>query len=356
MSSDKPKFYFEPVNVLVGRHVEAELESESDEERYAEESRTELSGQYFFKKVIAENREEFETIDISSEISSLVADAYQSVALKLKEKLSSVISPEMMDVLLRFPSKLGARAEYDTRRTFRQAPRLLYLHKESPSLVIPFSANVFCVLSNEAKHVQSLVASIKSKFEELNNVTKDFGLELLKFLTSKEYQSFFLEKIENVTKIEYGEPKNPFEKEVISRCSQITSSFLSNVNVQFKEPNESFEYDVFLSFPPTASVVIEPTDYSTLRKEMASQRLIPETLKSKIVLAMQDKAQRLEAKSIVVVNGFPQNTFLQLKTIADSRGVILMNQKDYKDRLPYELCRTMLLALSRRRRGRIIFG
>lgn len=353
MSSDKPKFYFEPVNVLVGRHVEAELESESDEERLAEESRTELTGQYFFKKVIAENKEEFETIDIRSEISSLFADAYQSVALKLKEKLNSVISSEMMDVLFRFPSKLP---EYEMRRTFRQAPRLLYLHKESQSLVIPSSANIFCVLSNEAKHVQNLVASIKSKFEELNNVTKDFGLELLKFLTSKDYQSFFLEKIEDVTKIEYGEPKNPFEKEVISRCSQITSSFLSNVNVQFKEPNEIFEYDVFLSFPPAASVVIEPTDYSTLKKEMASQRLVPETLKSKIVLAMQDKAQRLEAKSIVVVNGFPQNTFMQLKTIADSRGVILMNQKDYKDRLPYQLCRTMLLALSRRPRRRVIFG
>lgn len=63
---------------------------------------------------------------------------------------------------------------------------------------------------------------------------------------------------------------------------------------------------------------------------------------------MQDKAQRLSARSIVVVNGFPEETFSQLRTLADSRGVILMNEKDYKEKLPIELCQAMLAALSRR--------
>jgi len=342
MSYAKSKFYFEPVSVLLGRSGEPE----SEEAEFIGESRGELGGQYFFKKVIAENSEDFETVDIRSEISLLITNAYDSVAENLREKLSSLISPEMANILFRIPSKPSANL---VRRALRDAPGRLYFHKKSPTIIIPSSSNVFCVLSNEAKHVHNLVANIKSKFEELNNITRDFGLELLKILTSNDYQSFFLENIDKVKKIEFGEPKNSFEKEVINVCSQITSSFLSNVNVQFEEPSESFEYDVFVSFPPKSIVVIEPTDYTALRKELAGQKIVPETLKSKIILAMQDKAQRLKAKSIVVVKGFPSNTFSQLKTIADSRGVILMTEKDYKEKLPSQLCENMLLSLSPRR-------
>lgn len=344
MSSNKPKFNFEHVSVLVGQRVESASGSHPEDDDFIIESKGELSSQYFFKKIIADNSEEFETLDIRDEISSLIATAYGSVATKLREKLSSVISAEMTEILLRLPSK---PADYLMRRTLSETPGLLYLHKKSPTLIIPSSINVFCIISNEAKHVQALIADIKSKCESLSNITKDFGLELIKFLTSKDYQSFLLEKMEKVQKVEYGKPKNAFEEEVIRVCSQVTTSFLSNINVQFAEPTENFEYDLFMSIPPRTRIAIEPTDYETLKEEIINQRLATETLKSKIVLAMQDKAQRLRARSIVVVNGFPENTFLQLKTIADSRGVALMNEKDYKDKLPAEICQTMLSALSR---------
>jgi hypothetical protein len=346
MSSAKPRFFFEPVSILVGQRVEEPSGQRSEDEEVILESRGELSSQYFFKKIVAENSDDFEVLDIHDEISSLITNAYGSVAQMLREKLSSVISSEMMEILFHLPSKPD---EYLVRRALRETPGLLYIHKNSPSLIIPSSANTFCVLSNEAKHVNALIVDIKSKFENLSKVTRDFGLELLKFLTSKDYQSFFLEKIEKVSKIEFGNPKNPFEKEVIEVCSQVTTSFLSNVIVQFKEPVESFEYDVFLNFPPRTRFVVEPTDYETIKEEISNHRIATETLKSKVVLAMLDKAQRLRARGIVVVNGFPDEAFLQLKTIADSRGVILMNEKDYTEKLPSELCQAMLFALSRPR-------
>jgi hypothetical protein len=119
--------------------------------------------------------------------------------------------------------------------------------------------------------------------------------------------------------------------------------------VTFKEPVENFEYDVFMNFPPRTRFVVEPTDYESIKEEISNQKIATETLKSKVVLAMLDKAQRLRARGIVVVNGFPENTFSQLKTISDSRGVILMNEKDYKEKLPAELCKAILFALTRPR-------
>jgi len=346
MSSAKPIFYFEPVNIFGGQRAEPTAELHPEAEEFIIESRGELSSQYFFRKIVAENTDEFETLDAREEISSLVTNAYDSVAVKLKEKLSSVISPEMIGALIRLPTR---PTDYLLRRTLRETPGLLYIHKKSPSLIVPVSSGVFYVISNEARLVEALISDIKSKCEALNKVTKDFGLELLRFLTAKDYQRFLLEGIEKVKKVEYGKPKNAFEEEVINVCSRVTTSFVSNVDVEFAEPTESFEYDVFMNFPPRTRVVIEPTNYEMLREEIASQRLATETLKSKIVLAMQDKAQRLRARSIVIVNGFPDETFLQLKTIADSRGVILMDEKDYKEKLPAELCKTMLSTLSRPR-------
>jgi hypothetical protein len=223
----------------------------------------------------------------------------------------------------------------------------LYIHKSSPSLVVPVTENTFCIISNEEGHVSALALKIKSQIEELSEVTKDFGLKLKKVLLSKDYQRFILESMKNVDKAELGDPRNDFEKEVIETCSRVTTSFLSNVTVQFKDPLESFEYDVFSSFPPRTRLIVEPTDYTIIKDEIRNGKVAPETLKSKVVLAMIDKAQRLRARGIVVTSGFPQDTFTQLKIIAESRGVILMDERDYKEKLPSELCNAMLSALSR---------
>jgi len=332
-------FFFEPVRLL----VESRDETASSPTEYEHAILRRDLQEYFFKKTIVEDNEAFEELDIRNEIYSVVSNAYESVASKFKKKLSSVIPDELINTLVRIPNP----DNYLVRRALRFTIGRLYVHKDSPSLIIPVSSNIFYILSKEPKYVQELVEDIRSRCEDLNKITKDFGLELTSFLTSKEYQRYLVEKISKVKKIDYGKPKNPLEEDVIKACSRVTSSFLSNINIQFVEPTESFEYDLYMHLPIRKRIVVEATDYQILKEEIANQRLATETLKSKIVLATLDKAQRLNAQSIVIVNGFPEDVFLNLKTIADSRGVILMNETDYRSKLPAKLCEIMLSALSR---------
>jgi hypothetical protein len=345
MSSSKPIFYFEPVSVLVGREIEetSPLQATLPPDVVVIPEKTAESAEYFLNKTVYKNSEEFKTLNIQEEIYSTVATSYNSVAQKLKAELTEVIPANVADILINLPSEPDG---YYVRQTVRDAPEHLYIHKNSPALIIPVSTNTFCIISSEARHVNSLALHIKSQIESLGKVTADFGLKLRHVLLAKEYQAFVLKSMENVSKIELGEPKNDFEKEVIDTCSQVTTSFLSNVNVHFKEPTENFEYDIFVNFPARTRLVVEPTDYTIVKDEIKNGGIAAETLKSKVVLAMIDKAQRLRARGVVVTNGFPQNTFSQLKAISESRGVVLMNETDYKEKLPNELCRIMMSGLS----------
>lgn len=348
MPSEELPFYFEPVRCLVGKTREPTY----DEEDFLVESHSELGADYFFKKIIAENEDEFETVDVRSELLDVLSRGISSVETKLKEKFSLITSSEIIEKLLE-PMRASAARALD--RTYgpltsRRVPRRFHFHKESPSVIFSVTSNIFYVISENRKHATDLVTGIKSKFEELNEVTKDFDLELLKFLTSQDYQSFILKRIENVSKVGYGKPRNAFEEKVIKTCKKVTSSFLSNVNVEFEESAESFEYDVFVGFTGGRKVIIEPTDYESIKKEMHEEKIARETLKSKVILATQDKARLLNARSIVIVNGFPDDIFLKLKKIADSREVRLMNEKDYEIGIPAELCNNLLLTIAPLRR------
>lgn len=345
MSSKELPFYFEPVRWLVGKIREPTYE----EEEFLVEPRSELGADYFFKKVISEHEDEFETVDVPSKLLEAVIQGISSTETKLKEQLSPIISSETIEKVLE-PIRTRALDRIHSRLTFRGVPRRFHFHKESPSVIFSVTSNLFYVISENKKDATTLVTDIKSKFEKLNEVTKDFGLELLRFLTSREYQSFALENLENVKKIDYGKPRNAFEEKVMKTCGKVTSSFLSNVNIEFDEPAESFEYDVFLGFPGGRRVIVEPKDYETIKEEMRKEKIATETLKSKIILATQDKARRLDARSIVIVKGFPDETFLKLKKIADSRRVSLMNEKDYEVGLPTELCSNLLSAITPYRR------
>ncbi|MFA5364479.1 MAG: hypothetical protein WC325_04780 [Candidatus Bathyarchaeia archaeon] len=350
MSSLNSKFYFEPVLLLSGSSVEG-TETSDDNINGMQEFILERGSdsEYFFKKTIVDNPD-FEILDIHSVISSAIIGAYNSASKKLGDKLTTIISSNTMDALFHFPNKVDRMS---VRRTLADTPPLVYLHKKSPTLIVPSQTNTFCVISKEKKYVETLLNTLKLNCEELNKVTKDFGLSLQRFLTAKDYQSFLLSKMEKINTFEIGTPRNSFEQEVIDVCASVTNCFLSNVNVQFNEPSENFEYDVFINLPPRTKFIIEPTNYETVKEEISGQKLATETLKSKVILATQDKAQRLRAMSIVVANGFPEDTFSQLKTIADSRGVVLMNEKDYKEKLPTVICNAILSSLSQRSYGRI---
>jgi hypothetical protein len=293
---------------------------------------------YFFDRVVRQNEKDFESINMGREIRKAVKENAERLAGKMKERLGSVVPfSEIVGSMVPNPEEIVSRTLFDF-----QFPSECYFHKHSSSVVLPIGSNSFCVLAKAKEEISQLTEFIKSEFEKLSEVTKDFGLTLSDFLTGRKFQEIIIKSAGKVQNLDYKDTKNDFEKEVMEFCAQLTDSFLPNVEVSFTEPTETYECDVFLGFSENIKRIVEPTNYESVKDQMPKG----ENLKSQIILRTLDKAQRLGARSTVIVRGFPEDSFIDLKQIADSRGISLLSDSNYKDALPKLFFQDMLRAYS----------
>lgn len=291
---------------------------------------------YFFNRVIGHNERDFEPVNIEKQISSTIKKYVKNLFENLREKINKLIpSTELLDALIPSPERSGSIEFIE-----EYVPPEYYFHKHTSSIILPLTVSSFCIISKTRDEASQLIEFIKSEFEKLSDVTKDFGLRLSDFRTGRNYQESILKNTKHIQNINYKEPKNEFEKEVVTFCEQLTSSFLPNVEIAFAEPNETYEYDIFVGITSNVKRILEPTDYELVKEQLPSG----ENLKSQIILKTLDKAQRLGAKSAVIAKGFPEDTFYELKKIAESRGVILIDENNYKDIIPKMLLNDVLNA------------
>lgn len=293
---------------------------------------------YFFDRVVRQNDADFESFHIRREIRKAVSENADRLAKALKEKIEGIIPfPEIIENLVPDAKLLSERVLFDY-----EGPSEYYFHKKSSSIVLQTGPSSFCILTRTKDDADGLVKFLKQEFEKLNDVTKDFGLVLEEVLTGRKYQENILRSSGKIQNLQYKEPKNAFEKEIIDFCGQITSSLLPNVEISFVEPIETYECDVFIGVNESIKRIIEPTDYESVRTQMPQG----ENLKSQVVLRTLDKAQRLGANTVVITKGFPENTFTELKKIAESRGIVLLNEINYRNFLPRIFCGDLLKAFS----------
>lgn len=355
MSEEKPiSFFFEPLRFIVrstSREVTTSRRTVIRRRIWGRDSFEDVhaffpeSGGYFFQKAIVQNTKDFETIDVFSEIRKFFNKGVDNTLERLKEKLGAVIPSS--DVVNSIISK-KTHEHYSLPRLELELPRAVYFHKTKPVVIIPTSPSLIYLLGPKAEGVKEVIAKIRRECEGLSKVTSDFGLKLISVLTSREYQENLLTSLENIDSIEIGKSKNDFEKEVIQEVGRFTTSFLPNVTIKYTKPVENFEYDLFLGFSRKSRVIIEPTDYESLKSELQDGKFGKETLKSKVILGTLDKARRLQAESVIVTKGFSKQQLSALKSLADSRGVGLMSDENYKIRLPSFLLGTLREVLTPR--------
>lgn len=325
-------FVFEPVRYLTRQPIDSPRRFR-EKEAMLLRRRRERESTYFFDRVIRQNKENFESILVRQEIRRVIKENTNRMSTQIREKMERVIP--FVDVI----ERLAPSAENITSSLIidYDLPSEYYFYTGNPSIVLPMSANSFCILSRTKEEAAQLMQFIRTEFEKLNEVTKDFGLELLDFLTGRKYQETILKSLRNIQSVQYAEPRNDFEKEVIDTCEKMTSSFLPNPEILFSEPTETYEVDVFVGINEEVKKIIEPTNYETLKEMPAG-----ENLKSQVILRTLDKAQRLGAQSVVIAKGFPEQAFNELKKIADSRGVTLLSDSNYKNQLHKVLCEDLL--------------
>ena len=328
--------YFEPVRYLT-KGLPARERARGIREGYIYSRRARIRERtYFFDRTVRKNVKDFEPIRVGKEIDRIVEENIKSLLERLRTKFEKIVpSGEFIDKFVPHTDEFIDSITIDY-----EAPSNYYFHRHSSSVILPVDMDSFCIVSRTKEEATQLLQFIKSEFEKLNEVTKDFGLELVDFLTGRKFQESLLRSSENIENVAYKKPRNEFEKEIIDFCSKLTSSFLPNLEISFSEPTETFEYDIFLGLTENIKRIIEPTNYESIKDQMPKG----ENLKSQVILRTLDKAQRLEAKSVVITRGFAEETFKELKKIADSRGIVLLSDTNYKDMLFKIFCNDLLEA------------
>jgi hypothetical protein len=126
------------------------------------------------------------------------------------------------------------------------SPLGVYVSDTPQAIILRLDDNCFFVLSVRETDGQQIVERLQSCFIELRKTVTEFGYTLENFVTGRALARQQLESKKEIVRIETHESKNDLEKRIIEIVSQVTDSYLSNLEIVFKNPAESFEYDLVL--------------------------------------------------------------------------------------------------------------
>ena len=276
---------------------------------------------YFLSKIVSDNPTRFRPFGIDHELRSKARDLVRSKHAKDSEDLRGVVeNPELVKEVL--PEEKDLEDLIPLRRVTGRLFRI-----NGKGLLVDNNDGTFHVIAKNKTEGEELACWIEAEVRQVAKVTADFNLTLDKLLRGRDFALGLVKQVENLVAFEERTPKNPFEKDVAEGISAITNATLANVEASFAKPVETQEYDVLLPIANDFILDIEVKDYEAVKKEIHSTN---ENLKQKIVSGPADKAGMMEATPIVVVKGFPPEVFSQLKEIATSRKVNLLDVGNYR--------------------------
>jgi len=350
-------FYFEPIKYIV--KLPERISGSTDIPGH-----TRFGAYYFLEKTLQEYSDDYVSIDLREILSNTLKRSIEGATHYVESQLTSII-PEQ-GVIRPFLYLTKSILSYSYRRSrflLRGLTTCFHLHKKLRSILVPLNADErslsFCVISSNKSNVEQLIAELKKHFEELNEITKDFGLELEKFLEGARYQEYLLNDI-NARDIDISAPRNLYEENVINVVKSLTSSFLSNVRITFGKGTltEQFEYDIVISLESSSTAIRSYPFRLREHVEGRTRRLMFEikdyeecgknydSLKADIILKTQDKARLLRASNVaVIIKGLDIEQLNAIRQIAETRKIYVLTEEDYQQRIKALIRNEILYAI-----------
>lgn len=277
---------------------------------------------WYFDKVVSEIG--FEPLDFSAEVKKLILKHAEEEKQKIRHRLKNIIT---------YPELLGAFLSSIDVDFF--SPKGVYLHKNPLAIVLRIDEDSFIVISSNKDEGETVVEKFRSRFIELGKTIANFGYLIDRFETGKNVVKQWLESKKDIFATNELKPKTDLEEKIIEVIDQFTDSYISNLEIIFKDPSESFEYDVVLVLHEKLALNIEVMDYEDVKDEIQklkeTTKYFKENLKSTILLRTFDKTNRLGIESVIILKGFPSDVFSNIREIATSRGMTLLDSKSTKD-------------------------
>jgi len=276
---------------------------------------------WYFDKVVSESG--FKPLDFSHEVKNSILELAKREKSKIQSQLKKLVTyPEL---LMAFLSSINVDFF---------SPKGVYLHKDPFAVILRIDEDSFVILSGNKEEGKIVVQKIKSRFTELGKSIENFGYLVDRFQTGRDIVKQWLESKKDISAINELRPKTDLEKKIIEMVDQFTDSYISNLEIIFKNPSESFEYDLVLFLHEKLALNIEVMDYEKKRDEiqrLKETKYFKENLKSTILLRTFDKANRIGMESVIVLNAFPEDVFSNIREVAASRGIILLDNKSIND-------------------------
>jgi len=277
---------------------------------------------WYFDKVVSESG--FEALDFSHEVKNSILELAKGEKKKIRRQLKNIII---------HPSLVSAFLSSINVDFF--SPKGVYIHKDPFAIVLRIDEDSFIVFSRNKEEGKIVVERFNSRFIELGKTIENFGYLINRFETGKDIVKQWLESKKDIFAINELKPKTDLEKKLIEIIDQFTDSYISNLEIIFKNPSESFEYDLVLALHEKLALNIEVMDYEKIKDEIQklkeTTKHFKENLKSTILLRTFDKANRLGIESVVILNGFPKDVFSDIREIATSRGIVLLDNESIND-------------------------
>jgi hypothetical protein len=262
---------------------------------------------------------------------------------KAKESIKKIVEDERLKIatnlfgILPDPPILLSLARL-VNVDFKGPTNIFFRSQKPAAIIIQDAVNCFVVLSANKQDCDKIVNDLQNSFQRLSSITKDFGYELDFFIMGKNFAKNWITSLPSVKGIAGKKSKNDFERKVVEILSSMTDSFVSNTEVFFLQPSESFEYDIILVLSDKMVIVIEVKDYKTSLQDIKKTKVsepFKDNIKSHLLLRTVDKATRISphVQIVLILRGFPNPTFTSISELAKSRGILLFNDYDLEHKL-----------------------
>ena len=275
---------------------------------------------YFMDKII-ERYNEYEPIKISDDILFEITSIINKDKNKLNNSIRDAVGENYSDII--------NEIDQNVINELKGMIPIGYLRKKNPfGVILKLEENdEIMIISKTTKINNEIINIITDQINELENITKDFGVKIEKYLTNDKYVEHAIKEHSNSEEITSSSSNDNFEKEIITFAKMFTNNVISNCTIKFQNPNEDFEFDVLLALSNYHLVNIEVTDYS---KNKSKNKLV--NPKQELIIKPFEKVNRIMNVDVInIVKGIPKETLFEMKSLVGNRKITLCNDTEYKE-------------------------
>lgn len=235
----------------------------------------------------------------------------------LQEKYSEIVESEIEPIkdVLPLPEQ---HIQFDEVASGSQGYRVFYVRGETVIVPSRREEGVLRLVSNNKNAARNLRGKLENELEKWAEQFHGAGIEDVNISTASDFTLQNIRHPNAEVEVERGEPDD-FEEEVLDELTPLSESFVSNVEVNFKNYSPKPEFDILYASSPHIIIQIEVKDYSGTDDEPGEEDAIHRPLRRASLLDI--------GRTFTVLRGVDDERMEELKENSELRNQINIVEK-----------------------------